>query len=158
MFKPRSDIYTIFNRPVTFPGTGHTPPEQCHLPWENTSHMSYEYAGSLSHLSHNSRPPGSHHCWVGCCSMEWDVCLTLLHITSGGKSNLRSFWSWAQSPIIGLSLYYIPIVSFHAWYFFYLQSYSQSKYHLAAMSGWAVTTSYGVVYIQSQQLCSYTHM
>ena len=42
-----SEIYYIFHRPVTFSGIGHT---ISHLPWENTVHTSYKYAGSLSHL------------------------------------------------------------------------------------------------------------
>ena len=30
-------------------------------------------------------PPGTHHCWVGRGSMEWEVCLTLLLMTSTGN-------------------------------------------------------------------------
>ena len=33
-------------------------------------------------LSHKSHPPGTHHPWVGRGSMEWDVYLTLLHMTA----------------------------------------------------------------------------
>ena len=45
----RSDIYTIFNPPVTVPSKGHTQLEQSHLPWDNAANTSYKYAGSLSH-------------------------------------------------------------------------------------------------------------
>ena len=30
-------------------------------------------------------PPRTHHYWVGRGRMEWEVCLTLLHVTSGGN-------------------------------------------------------------------------
>ena len=87
----KSDIYTIFNPPVTFPGIGHTQLKQSHLPWENTAHMSYKYAGSLSHC-HNFRPPGTHCCWVGRGSMKWQVCQILLHMTSSAnRTNPRPF-------------------------------------------------------------------
>ena len=33
-------------------------------------------------------PPGTHHCWVGSCSMEWEICPTFLHMTR----------SWNRTP------------------------------------------------------------
>ena len=53
-----------------------------HLLWGQFS------AFSTANAIHNSPifvPPGTHHCWVGKGSMEWEVCLTLLHLTSGGN-------------------------------------------------------------------------
>ena len=67
--------------PVVFPGIGHTPIEQSHLPWENSAHTSYKHTSSLSHSGHNFCPPGTCHCSVDKGSMEWEVCPTLLHMT-----------------------------------------------------------------------------
>ena len=36
-------------------------------------------------LRHNVRPPGTNYCWVGKGSMKWEVCLTLLYMTSSGN-------------------------------------------------------------------------
>ena len=43
---------------------------------------------SAANAIHNSSifvPPGTHHCWVDRSSMKWEVCLTLLHMTSSGN-------------------------------------------------------------------------
>ena len=45
----------------------------------------------LEPLSRNSHTPGTHRCWVGSGSTEWEVCLTLLHMTRSWISNPRSF-------------------------------------------------------------------
>ena len=53
-----------------------------HLVWGEFS------AFSAANAIHNSLiffPPGTHHCWLGRGSMEWEVCLTLLHMTSSGN-------------------------------------------------------------------------
>ena len=45
-------------------------------------------AFSASNAIHNSTifiPPGTHYCWVGRGSMEWEVCPTLLHMANSGN-------------------------------------------------------------------------
>ena len=45
-----------------------------------------------------SPPPGTHNCWVGRGSMEWEIYLTRLHLTSSGNWTKTSS-SWVKCPI-----------------------------------------------------------
>ena len=74
---------------IAFPGIGHTPLEQSHLPWENTAHV-IKVCRQLKRL--NFRPPGTHYYWVGKGSMEWLVCLTFLHMISSGHRTPNLFY------------------------------------------------------------------
>ena len=59
---------------------------------------------SVANAIHNSPifvPPCTHHCWVDRGSMEWKVCLTLLHMTSSGNGT---------SDLLTLSLTPYPLV------------------------------------------------
>ena len=49
-----------------------------------THHTSIQVI-AIEPLSHDSRPPGTHHWWVGRDSMEWEVSPTHLHMTSSGN-------------------------------------------------------------------------
>ena len=56
----------------------HTP-LQSHLLWGEFNIWALCYCCTQSLIA----PPGTHHCWVGRDSMEWEVCPTLLYMTSG---------------------------------------------------------------------------
>ena len=47
---------------------------------------SHHLSDTLQALSHNLHPPGTHHPCVGEGSMEWEVYVTLPHMTSTGNS------------------------------------------------------------------------
>ena len=57
---------------------------------------------SAANAIHNSPifvPPGTHLCWVGRGSMEWEVCPTLLYITSSGNRALDLILSPTPYPL-----------------------------------------------------------
>ena len=68
---------------------------QCYTPgiWNSLLHGLISSGGEFSAFSaanaiHNSPIfvlPGTHHCWMGRGSMEWEVCPTLLHMISSGN-------------------------------------------------------------------------
>ena len=97
----RSDIDTLFAWPVSFDAIGRTPLLCSHLQWENTANTSLNiiYMQLEQHL-HNSRPPGTHYCWVGRGSKEQEVWLSHLHNTIGGN--------WTPDPLI-LSEVHFPL-------------------------------------------------
>ena len=58
-----TDIYDIFNRPLSSRRVYIINFQQSHLPWLTTMHASCKYADSFC-------PPGTHHCWVGRSSVK----------------------------------------------------------------------------------------
>ena len=74
---------------------------------ENSGHFLQLIPFTIFHLF---VPPGTHYCWVGRGSMEWEVCLTLQQMTSSGNqtsdllflSNLKYYAlsTWSHAPIV----------------------------------------------------------
>ena len=71
--------------------TSYLPWYRTHTTWaissplgEYSTHV-IQVCRQLEPLSHNSRPPGTHHCSLGRGGMEWEVCLMLLHMTNSGN-------------------------------------------------------------------------
>ena len=43
-------------------------------------------------------PPGTHHCWVGRGSMEWEVCPTLVHMMTSNRNQTPDFLILSPRP------------------------------------------------------------
>ena len=79
----RSDFYAIFNCQVTFCGIGHTPLSEISSPLGEYNTHAIQASWQLELISHNTYPPGTHHCWILKDNMR--VCPTFLH--SGNRSS-----------------------------------------------------------------------
>ena len=107
----RSDIYIIFNQPVTFPSIGHVAKSSTGI-IQRTRHTRHTSYRQLEPLSHNSRPPSAHLFWAGRdshhCSQtlksdeaKWPK-MTKMTLTSSFLRDVPKIWTKTDEAIVAI--------------------------------------------------------
>ena len=112
-----SDLYTIFKRPL--PSLVY----DTHTIWAIDDHLSsriqhihHQVCGQLEPLRHHFCPPGTHHCWMGRGSMEWEVCPRLLYMKSNGNQTPDPLTVFQKPSGINFGLVSLVVTKSHVCY------------------------------------------